>query len=231
MPLHSEIKYAKLILGDEKMGTPLTKERFDNVYYPSFEAFASEFNRRIEENNIPYSVYRLPKLALYMLWFGIERDHLIEIKKHHLGTSTIYDPIADRDFKVPQDIMMEIRNLASFKFADHDFIVSDYVIRSRVSGKMTIGALSAAISNFNSAARCTVHNGFQMQAVFESGLFCRVHAMRKTGYQFPIYRKNKRLPEEGYMEYGRLFQRKFTSIKAITAYVNKYRLYIEHFEK
>lgn len=211
------------------MGSSFTQERFINTYYPSFESFNTEFHRRIKANDVPVSVYRVPKIAFYMLWFGVNRNHLSEIRKHHLGSDNIFDPVLGRTFYVPIDVMAQIKDAADFSLGNPELVVSDYALRTRVSGKMTASSIASVISYFNGATGGGTHNGFQMQPIFESGLFSRIYQMQLQGYQFPVYRQNKRLSEEGHMEFEHLFQRKFSSIKALTTYVNKYRFYIDCF--
>lgn len=153
------------------------------------------------------------------------------IRKCHLGSDYIFDPLANRKFAVPNDVMQEIISIADFTLGNPEIVVSDYVLRTRVSGRMSVSTISSAITHFNNVTGFNAQGGFQMQPVFESGLFNRVWNLEQSGYELPVYRKNRKLPEEGYEIYEHLFQRKFTSIKALSTYIVKYRDYIEYFKK
>ncbi len=166
-----------------------------------------------------------------MLWFGIARNHLDAIRKCHLGTDYIFDPLANRKFAVPNDVMQEIISMADFALGNPEIVVSDYVLRTRMSGRMSVSTISSSITHFNNLTGFNAQGGFQMQPVFESGLFNRIWNLEQSGFEFPVYRKNRKLPEEGYETYEYLFQRKFTSIKALSTYIAKYRSYIEYFKK
>lgn len=211
------------------VSTVLTETKISKVYYPSFDAFEAEVHKRIIENAISPETYRTPVAALYMLWHGIHRENLSEIRKYDIMDDHIYDPVGQKAYSMCSSALEFIRAYADSSLTTPDYIRSQYVLRTRVSGHMSEATIVRAVSRLNIQMNTPADEGFQMIAVYESGLFSRIWKMQQQGYEFPVYRKNRRLSDEGLKEFEALFCRKFANINYLTAYYRKYQAYIKYF--
>lgn len=214
------------------MSTALTPEKLNDAYFPSFESFDEALSKRILElNHLSKETIAMPVAALYMLWHGIRKENLPEIRKYDVMDDHIYDPIAQKAYPVNKKAMSYIKNYLEMSLSTPYYVSSQYVLRTRVSGKVNESSIFRAVNYLNHPKDPFDRRVFQIMGIYESGLFLRVHQLESEGYKMPVYRRNKRLSPEGMAEYERLFERKFVGINPLTIYLGKYRSYINHFNK
>lgn len=207
----------------------ITNEILETKYFSSFEHLKNEIDNRCQQSNIPEELSLTPRAIMYLCWYGIPKERMIELLKIQFDGKSIRTVFGNQQWNLSPDCARFFEQYITAPVYMGMKDVSRYLLRTKSSLKMTVTTANGSITQFN--LRFFDKVGFSTTTIYESGVFSRAWEKQKAGIALPVYRKNNRLSEEGFALYESLFEREFVGVTAITNYVKRYKAYVNYFYK
>ena len=199
------------------------------IYYKSFEHLASDIDKRIQNSNIAMETHYTTRAMLYLLWSGFTIDEIIDVEKSWVRNEGVYDPSSGIVHELPEEGVEFLRKYANTQILSMIGDEKEYLLRTRLTSHMTKATMHRAISKFNIV--CDYPTSLKLSDAYESGLFYRVWQKQKSGLEFPVYRRNHQLTDEGLAFYEQLFERSFPRRFTITEFMRRYQYFVDKFYK
>lgn len=217
-----------LFPGDGKMA--FARLFVPDKYFANFESLDMEIKSRMDRKSLSVKDHMYAISILYLVWSGFDRDSIPLIQKDHLAPigDVIYDPVQYKERSIPAPAMEFLRSYAAAPVFMSQSGISPYLVRNRMAIQVSSQAIINAVLNLNGKLE---HHGstFGITTISESGRFYRAYLQELDGVKFPVYRKHKRLTPLGMQMYEEIFDRKFSSVNAVTRYLELYESYLEYF--
>lgn len=216
------------IHGDRIMGQ--ARKFNPGSYFPSFEALESDLAQRFAVSGLSINDYKTPVAILYLAWSGFDKSSVSKIEKSHMAPvgNVIFDIQSNVNREIPASAMEFLRAYANAPVFMSHAGISRYLVRKRQSMQVDDRSISNSLAHLNSVLKeSDAHYSFI--TVMESGSFYRAYQKQKSGVQFPVYRRHKRLTPYGIQQYESIFGRKFNTVATITQYINLYETFVRHF--
>ena len=201
-----------------------------NLYFASFEALESDLKRRFKCADVLINDYMTPVAILYLAWAGFDKAGIAKIKKQYLAPigNVIYDELSNSNMAIPESAMEFLKRYSEHPIFMSHSNISPYLVRKRQSIQVDDRSIVNSIAHLNAVLKSTDPH-YSFMAVAESGSFYRAYQMQKSGVEFPVYRRHKRLTELGIQKYEMIFGRKFNNVATLSRYINLYESFIEYY--
>lgn len=189
---------------------------FAKYYFRDFDSLKSHLSDRIEaaleQGYIDPHVFDTQVVALYLAWFGLNKEEVLSLEKSALPESGNRLDLPGKTLDLPGAVMELLRAYAKAegfertKAKDGSYVefcsykASKYLLRSIKSDCLSDNALRSSINTLNVAD--PEGKAFSFSKVYWSGVFSRIHSEELTGGRFELPAYNRM--NKGRAEFDRL---------------------------
>ncbi len=223
-----EMDYLKKIRFEDVSGASV----YEKYYFKNISELLTQISYLIEEaGGLDKAEYDTQKASLYLAWYGVKKETLVQIKKAHVSETegTVLLEQEGRYLFLPENIMSFLRSYKEakgyYRMMKAEVFMpykpSEFLIRTNKKTQMDTRLVTAMVNRFSDIdSEKNIHLSYDK--IYWSGMFSRAYEYEQINGE--ILKNKKDLLEK-------LFRERYSSMAHANMRLKEYQRYKEVFMK